>query len=45
MLCAGVTAYKALKQLDLIAGKFVGILGAAGGLVTHDILQSIINNI
>ena len=45
MLCAGVTAYKALKQLDLIAGNFVGILGAAGGLVTHDILQSIINNI
>ena len=33
VLCAGVTAYKALKQLELIAGSFIGILGAAGGLV------------
>ena len=33
ILCAGVTAYEALKQLELITESYVGILGAAGKLV------------
>jgi len=32
ILCAGVTAYKALKEADCQAGDFVTIIGAAGGL-------------
>jgi propanol-preferring alcohol dehydrogenase len=32
MLCAGVTAYKAVKQCGAYAGQWVAIFGAAGGL-------------
>jgi propanol-preferring alcohol dehydrogenase len=32
LLCAGVTSYKALKELGLIVGSYVAIVGAAGGL-------------
>ncbi|SSD62241.1 related to Alcohol dehydrogenase 1 [Saccharomycodes ludwigii] len=32
ILCAGVTVYKALKTAELIAGDWVAISGAAGGL-------------
>lgn len=32
ILCAGVTVYKALKTANLIAGKWVAISGAGGGL-------------
>ncbi|KAI5964222.1 uncharacterized protein KGF55_002164 [Candida pseudojiufengensis] len=32
ILCAGVTVYKALKTADLLAGQWVCISGAAGGL-------------
>jgi len=32
ILCAGVTAYKALKQTNLIVGQWVAIAGAGGGL-------------
>jgi len=36
-LCAGLTAYKALKESELIAGQRIGILGAAGGLGSYAI--------
>jgi alcohol dehydrogenase, propanol-preferring len=32
ILCAGVTAYKALKECEARAGQFICIIGAAGGL-------------
>lgn len=32
ILCAGITVYKALKSADLMAGQWVAISGAAGGL-------------
>ncbi|RCK66422.1 Alcohol dehydrogenase 2 [Candida viswanathii] len=32
ILCAGVTVYKALKNADLLAGQWVAISGAGGGL-------------
>lgn len=32
MLCAGVTAYKAVKQCGAYAGQWVAIFGAAGGI-------------
>lgn len=32
ILCAGITVYKALKSANLLAGQWVAISGAAGGL-------------
>jgi len=32
ILCAGVTAYKALKEAEVHPGEFVTLIGAAGGL-------------
>ncbi|ODQ82074.1 hypothetical protein BABINDRAFT_165569 [Babjeviella inositovora NRRL Y-12698] len=34
ILCAGITVYKALKTADLVAGQWVAVSGAGGGLGT-----------
>lgn len=34
ILCAGITVYKALKVADILAGEWVAITGAGGGLGT-----------